>query len=188
MGNGDQAGRKQRPPLFCDSRFHGMSSGPSFHTNPAWKSSQAKNVKVMGYKHEKAKQRTLGWENEAGHLWLPDSLVRQSASRSPSTLEQASKVTLNFTCSYSSIINIPIHPFTYASTHPSIPLPIHPSIYLYIGGWIFTYACIHPSSTHPSTYPFTHPFNYLPTHPSMYPYTHPFIHIFIYLLNYPPIQ
>lgn len=147
-----------------------------------------KMLKWLGCKHEKAKQRTLGWENKAGHLWLPDSLVRQSASRSPSTLEQASKVTLNFTCSYSSIINIPIHPFTYASTRPSIPLPIHPSIYLYIGGWISTYACIHPSSTHPSTYPFIHPLNYLPTHPSMYPYTHPFIHIFIYLLNYPPIQ
>ena len=64
---------------------------------------------------------------------------------------------------------------------PSIPLPIHPSVYL--STHLSMHPTIHPC-THPSIHAPIHPPIYLPIHPSIYPSTHlsthpsthPFVH------------
>lgn len=87
------------------------------------------------------------------------------ASRSPSTLEKTSKVTLNFTCSYSSIINIPIHP----STHPFIHTYIH--------------LCVHPW-IHLPIHPLTHSTIYTSIYVSIHISIHTHIYVFIQLPTY----
>ena len=99
----------------------------------------------------------------------------------------------------------PIHASISLSTHPSLPLsihpflypPIHPSFYLSIHSSIhpsihpFLYPDIHPSirpSSQPTSHSSIYPCIYLSTHPSLYPSIHPSIHPPISLSTHPSIH